>query len=264
MRALAKAFRSSMPDPSLPLAVICSSLALLLLARGLFRRGEFGLLARLFGFPRLLFARCLRRGGLQLSLALFLVRLALGAGSLRLLFGFRRLGLPLAACALRRGFRGGTIPFGLFGSLLGFGSLAFGFRGPRLLLGLRRPGAALVVFALSRRGLLGPDLPPPGAALPPRPCAPPPRFGAPAASRSSAAFFRTSIRCCALTVSGESGKRLMNRCNAAGSAASFTLSHSSDSLVGVSRLGVGGCGSAARLTLRWLLRASIWARARSA
>ena len=131
---------------------------LLVLARGLLRGGEFGLLARLFGFPRLLFARGPGRGGLQLGLALFLVRLALGLCRLGLLFGLRRLGLPLARRALRRGFRGGAIPFGLFGPLFGFGSLAFGFRGPRLLLGFRRLGAALVVFPLLRCRLFGPAL----------------------------------------------------------------------------------------------------------
>ena len=39
--------------------------------------------------------------------------------------------------------------------MLGFGGLAFGFRGPGLFRGFRRLGAALVVFAFSRRGLFG-------------------------------------------------------------------------------------------------------------
>ena len=144
-----------MPDPSLPLAVICSNLALLVLACDLFRCGEFGLLARLVGFPRLPFARRLGFGSLQLGLALFLVSLALGGRRLGLLFGLRRLGLSLARRALRRGFRGGAILFGLLGLLFGFGGLAFGFCGPGLLLGFRRLGAALVVLALFRRGLFG-------------------------------------------------------------------------------------------------------------
>ena len=122
---------------------------MLVLAHDLFRRGEFDLLARLLGFPRLLLARGLGLGSLQLSPPLFLVRLALGSRGLGLLFGFRRPGLSLAGRALRLNFCGGTIFFGLFGSLFGFGGPAFGFCGPGLFRGFRRLGAALVVFTFS-------------------------------------------------------------------------------------------------------------------
>ena len=149
---------------------------------------------------------------------------------------------------LRCGFRGGAIPFGLLGPLLGFGSLALGLRGLRLLLGFRRPGAALVVFALLRCGLFGPARSAwrcaSSAAL--RAAS---RSARAFSSRSWAALFKRSIRCCAVIASGESGKRLMNLCSAADRWSPSPCPTPATLLSASSRLGGGGCGSAARLTL---------------
>ena len=151
-----------MPEPSLPLAVICSSLPCSLLQAAFLGGCQFGLLAGVFSVLCLLFGggAC---GGLRgdpftlglFRLALFVRRLALGFGRFRPLFGLLCLGGLLFGDALGGGFGGDAVALGLLSPLLGFLRLAFGFGRPGLLLGFLRPGAAFVLFALPGRGGFG-------------------------------------------------------------------------------------------------------------